>query len=120
MISQLTGNGRVLLTIDETGEWTGLFYPYPGQFQHLRETRLGLYDVSERRFTWLRDRGTFEFHQEYPGPGHAPRSIWADGGLTTTVEDYVHPNHDLIIRIVRFDSDRPREVRLFSYHSLSI
>lgn len=120
MITQLTGNGRVLLTIDENGEWSGLFYPYPGQYQHLRETRLGLYELGPRRFTWLRDRGPFTFRQEYPGPGHAPRSVWVDGGLTTTVEDFVHPNHDLIIRLIHFRSDAARDVRLFSYQSLNI
>ncbi|MCI4345271.1 MAG: hypothetical protein L3K07_00730, partial [Thermoplasmata archaeon] len=53
MITQLTGNGRVLLTLNEYGEWSELFYPYPGQFQHLREFRLGIYDVAKSRFVWL-------------------------------------------------------------------
>jgi oligosaccharide amylase len=120
MITQLTGNGRVLVTIDETGEWAGLFYPYPGQFQHLRETRLGLFEVGERKFHWLRDQGAFHLSSEFPPPGHAPRSIWSHDGLSISVEDFIHPNHDLIIRVVKFRSDRPRELRLFSYQSLNI
>ena len=35
MITGLTGNGRMLLTVNEHGDWNELFYPYPGQFQHL-------------------------------------------------------------------------------------
>ena len=59
MITQLAGNGRVLLTVNENGEWNDLFYPYPGEYQHLREMRIGLYEPSERRFAWLRGGNGF-------------------------------------------------------------
>ncbi len=120
MISQLTGNGRVLLTVNENGEWNGLFYPYPGQFQHLREMRLGLYDVPARNFSWLR-QGNAYVHQQLPsGPAGAPASSWTGHGISINLEDHVHPNHDLIVRVIRLRADPPRPVRLFSYQSLQI
>jgi hypothetical protein len=32
VITMLTGNSRVLLTVNQNGEWNELFYPFPGQF----------------------------------------------------------------------------------------
>ena len=69
MITQLTGNGRVLLTVNENGDWNELFYPFPGQFQQLRESRLGLFEVTGSSFTWLRRGNGFEIQQ-------TPYGIW--------------------------------------------
>src|SRR5579871_1536536 len=78
MIVHLAGNGRVLLTTNEDGEWNDLFYPYPGQFQHLREMRLGLFDEETRRFLWLTGGGGWLARPRWlpartapsgPGPG---------------------------------------------------
>jgi oligosaccharide amylase len=120
MITQLAGNGRILLTVNGDGEWNQLFYPYPGQFQHLREMRLGVYDVPGRRFDWLRTGNGFSVRQEPSGPANFPESRWKGHGLSIRVEDLVHPNHDLVMRIIRLRADPARSVRLFSYHSLQI
>ncbi len=120
MISHLAGNGRVLLTVDEDGVWTDLFYPYPGQFQNLREARLGLYDVGGRRFAWLQGETGWLARSAVLDRGESPEFRWSGDGLVLTVEDRVHPNHDLVIRTLRLASDRPRELRLFAYHSLKI
>ncbi|MCI4324432.1 MAG: glycoside hydrolase family 15 protein [Thermoplasmata archaeon] len=120
MITQLAGNGRILLTVNGDGEWNQLFYPYPGQFQHLRELRLGVYDVPDRRFAWLRTGNGFSVRQEPSGPANFPESRWTGHGLSIRVEDLVHPNHDLVLRLVRVRADPARSVRLFSYHSLQI
>lgn len=123
MITQLAGNGRVLLTLNEDGEWSSLFYPYPGQFQHLREARLGVYDVNARRFWWLR-RDSPGFSLKFAGPREAARtpiSEWTGGdGLTLRLQDFVHPNHDLVIREIHVRADPPRPLRIFSYHSFEI
>ncbi|MGI0140516.1 MAG: glycoside hydrolase family 15 protein [Thermoplasmata archaeon] len=121
MITQLAGNGRVLLTTNEDGEWSSLFYPYPGQFQHLREARLGIYDVPARRFHWLRQGSGLQV--TLGGPREAartPASHWVGDGLSIRIQDFVHPNHDLIIREIHVAADPPRPLRLFSYLSLEI
>ncbi|HEV2519150.1 MAG TPA: glycoside hydrolase family 15 protein [Thermoplasmata archaeon] len=120
MIRQLTGNGRILLTLNDAGEWENLFYPYPGQFQHLRESRLGIWDESSARFQWLRPGNGLS----YVGPADAaesyPTTVWQGEGLRLTTEEIVHPNHDVILRIVRLRSEQERKVRLFSYQSFMI
>ena len=123
MITQLAGNGRVLLTLNEDGEWSSLFYPFPGQFQHLREARLGVYDVNARHFRWLR-RDSMEGGVRLAGPREAartPLTLWTGGdGLSVRLQDFVHPNHDLVIREIRLEANPPRPLRIFSYHSFEI
>jgi glucoamylase len=120
MITQLAGNGRVLLTLNESGEWNDLFFPYPGQFQHLREMRLGLYDVDQKAFHWLRPGNGFALEVPPSVVGTFPTSMWSGHGITFSVEEIVHPNHDLVIRILRFRSPEARRIRLFSYQSFRI
>ncbi len=120
MITQVAGNGRLLLTVNEHGDWNELFYPYPGQFQQLREARLGIFDVTSGRFSWLRRGNGFSVEQRPFGAGHLPESTWAGEGLGITVRDHVHPNHDLIVRTVRVRADPPRPLRLFAYHAFQI
>ncbi|HTT35802.1 MAG TPA: glycoside hydrolase family 15 protein [Thermoplasmata archaeon] len=120
MITQLAGNGRVLLTVNESGEWNDLFYPYPGEFQHLRESRLGLFEPGPNRFSWLRPGNGFEGRAAPFGVENAPASEWTGHGLRIVVEDRVHPNHDLIIRTIRLRSETDRALRLFAYCSLRI
>ncbi len=120
MITQLTGNGRLLLTVNENGDWNELFYPYPGQFQQLREARLGVYDIPAQRFAWLRRGNGYEIHQEPSGPGHLPESTWTGHGLRIGVRDHVHPNHDLVARVLRVRADPARPIRLFAYHAFQI
>ena len=120
MITQLAGNGRLLLTVNENGDWNELFYPFPGQFQQLREARLGLYDVAASRFAWLRGGNGYQVAQVPHGAGHLPESLWNAHGVTISVRDHVHPNHDLIARVFRIRADPPRPVRLFAYHAFQI
>jgi oligosaccharide amylase len=120
VITELSGNGRLLLTVNENGDWNELFYPYPGQFQQLREARLGLYDVGSSRFAWLRRGNGFDIRQNPYGPGHLPESVWTGHGISIAVRDHVHPNHDLVARRFRVRADPPRPVRLFAYHSFQI
>jgi oligosaccharide amylase len=120
MITQLTGNGRLLLTVNENGDWNELFYPYPGQFQQLREARVGLFDVPTNRFAWLRTGNGYEIRQSPYGPGHLPESLWQANGITLTIRDHVHPNHDLVARVFSVRTDPPRPIRLFAYHAFQI
>jgi oligosaccharide amylase len=120
MITQMAGNGRILLTVNENGEWNELFYPYPGQFQHLREMRLGIYDVPARQFSWLRGGNGYSVRQEPSGAANFPESHWQGHGISVRVEDMVHPNHDLILRVIRVRANPARAIRLFGYQSLQI
>ncbi len=120
MITQVAGNGRILLTVNENGDWNELFYPYPGQFQQLREARLGLFDVQASRFSWLRRGNGYAIEQRPHGVGHLPQSVWSGHGVRISVRDHVHPNHDLIARVFRVRTDPPRPVRLFAYHAFQI
>ncbi len=120
MITQLTGNSRLLLTVNEDGDWNELFYPYPGQFQQLREMRLGLFDVPHTRFTWLRRGNGYAIRQAPFGPGHLPESEWTGYGIRLSVRDHVHPNHDLVARVFRVRADPARPIRLFAYHAFQI
>ena len=120
MITQLAGNGRILLTLNDFGEWTDLFYPYPGQFQHLRQMRLGVYDVDQRSFCWLRPGSGFQHEVPKSVVGSFPTSVWTGHGLTLSLEEIVHPNHDLVLRILRFQSPDARRLRIFSYQSFKI
>jgi oligosaccharide amylase len=120
MITGLAGNGRVLLTINGGGEWNDLFYPYPGQFQHLRETRLGLYDVDSRQFAWLRPGGPFTIAQKPERSTSVPETTFTGLGLSLKVQEHVHPNHDLLIRVLRLRAAEGRRLRLFAYHSFKI
>ena len=120
MITQVTGNGRVLLTVNENGDWNELFYPFPGQFQQLREARLGVFDVTGSKFTWLRQGNGFTIQQTPYGAGHLPQSVWKGHGVTISVRDHVHPNHDLVARVFRIRADTPRPLRLFAYHAFQI
>ncbi|HTW56250.1 MAG TPA: glycoside hydrolase family 15 protein [Thermoplasmata archaeon] len=120
MITQVAGNGRLLLTVNENGDWNELFYPYPGQFQQLREARLGLFDVSAGQFAWLRRGNGYSVTQSPHGPGHLPESTWSGHGVTITVRDHVHPNHDLAARVFHLRTEPARPVRLFAYHAFQI
>ncbi|HKS59312.1 MAG TPA: glycoside hydrolase family 15 protein [Thermoplasmata archaeon] len=120
MIAQLAGNGRVLLALNDAGEWNDLFFPYPGQFQHLREMRLGLYDVQSSEFHWLRPGNGFSVSVPPSVVGSFPASVWSGHGVTIAVEEIVHPNHDLVLRILRVCAEESRRLRLFSYQSFNI
>ena len=120
MITLVAGNGRLLLTVNEHGDWNELFYPYPGQFQQLREARLGLYDVRAAKFAWLRRGNGYAIEQRPFGAGQLPESTWSGEGIRLTVRDHVHPNHDLIVRVIRLRAEPARPVRLFAYHAFQI
>ncbi len=120
MITLVAGNGRLLLTVNEQGDWNELFYPFPGQFQQLREARLGLFDVRAGRFSWLRRGNGFSIEQHPVGAGHLPESTWSGEGVRLALRDHVHPNHDLIVRTIRVRAEPARPLRLFAYHAFQI
>src|SRR5688572_22343906 len=89
LISMLSGNGRILLTLDGGGRWNNLFYPHPGQFQHLREMRFGVFDVGRKKFWWLGEDGGFEVRQSYLGDSNTAITVWSGHGLRVSTHDDV-------------------------------
>ncbi|HLY77390.1 MAG TPA: glycoside hydrolase family 15 protein, partial [Thermoplasmata archaeon] len=85
-----------------------------------REMRLGLYDVDQKSFHWLRPGNGFALEVPPSVVGTFPASVWTGHGITLSVEEIVHPNHDLVLRILRFRSPEARRFRLFSYESFRI
>ena len=122
MIRLLTGNGRILLTLDEKGNWSNLYYPWAGQYQHVRNVRLGLFDVEEESFAWLGDDPAWTIEQDYYKGSNAGRTLYVGPYADVEVVDSVHSNHDLIIRRVDVHNKTPhdRTFRLFNYQSLMV
>ncbi|MHB8605472.1 MAG: glycoside hydrolase family 15 protein [Thermoplasmatota archaeon] len=122
MITLLAGNSRILLTVDENGHWTNLYYPFAGQYQHLRAAKVGLFDVASGGFEWLGESDAWTVTQADAHATNAAKTRYARDGLTVELTDLAHANHDLVIRKVRFvnETDAPRRLRLFHYLSLTI
>jgi alpha,alpha-trehalase len=122
MISLLSGNSRILLTIDERGGWSDLHYPHPGLHQQLQHTRVGLYDADAREFVWVDQGGEPALEQAPIESSHGARTRLARLGLELVLDDLVHPNIDLVIRriTVRNPPGPARNLRLFHYQSLNI
>jgi GH15 family glucan-1,4-alpha-glucosidase len=122
MISLMSGNPRILLTIDERGGWSELYFPYPGLHQQLQHTRVGLFDVEAAAFEWIDQGGEPPVEQTPIESSNAARTRLKRLGVEVVLDDIVHPNVDLIIRriTVRTPPGPARRLRLFHYQSLSI
>lgn len=122
MITLLTGNSRILLTIDEKGAWSNLYYPFAGQYQHLRLTKLGLFDEQDESFSWLGDDPVWRVEQDMPHGANAARTLYVGTLVDVEVVDTVHSNHDLITRRVTIHNKTPdaRKYRIFNYQSMMV
>jgi GH15 family glucan-1,4-alpha-glucosidase len=122
MISLLSGNQRVLLTVDERGGWAQLYFPHPGLHQQLQQARVGLFDEASQEFTWVDQEGEMPEEMRYLEASNACRTRLRRMGLEVTLDDIVHPNLDLVIRRIalRNPGPLPRRMRIFRYQSLNI
>ncbi|MEE9236479.1 MAG: glycoside hydrolase family 15 protein [Thermoplasmata archaeon] len=121
MISLLMGNSRVLLAVDENGDWLYIYYPYAGQFQHLLDSRRVIYDVDDGSLFWLGREG-WEVDQGYEDETNVGWSRARGHGLEVRTHDMVHPDRDLVLRAYELKNmgSRRRRLRLFQYQSMSI
>src|ERR1051326_1459242 len=101
MISLMSGNSRVLLTIDERGNWAQLYYPFPGLHQHLVRARLGIFDEDAKSFAWVGLGAEPRTEAGYLGESNVARTRIGAHGLDLVLDDLVHPNLDLVIRRIR-------------------
>ena len=122
MISLLSGNSRILLTVDERGSWAQLYFPHPGLHQQLQQTRVGLWDESSKDFCWVDQEGDPPVEAGYLEESNVARTRLQRLGLDVTLDDMVHPNLDLIVRRItlRNPGAKARRMRVFHYQSLSI
>lgn len=122
MVSLLSGNSRILLTLDERGSWAELYYPYPGLHQQLLQSRLGLYDETANKFVWADREGQSPVQMRYLEQSNAASTQMNQLGVEMTLDDMVHPNRDIIIRRItlRNGNGSARRLRVFHYQSLNI
>ncbi|MEA3204133.1 MAG: hypothetical protein QOI63_1813, partial [Thermoplasmata archaeon] len=122
MISLLSGNQRLLLTIDERGSWAQLYFPHPGMHQQLQQARVGLFDEATQEFTWVDQEGEMPEEMRHLEASNACRTRLRRMGLEVTLDDVVHPNLDLVIRRIALRNPGPatRRMRVFRYQSLNI
>ncbi len=121
MITLLTGNSRVLLAVNEKGDWVYLYYPYAGQFQHLLECRRGIFEADEGELSWIGGEG-WEIEQGYEERTNVGWSLARGHDLEIRTRDMVHPDRNLLLRqySAKNMKDRSRELKLFQYQSMSI
>ncbi len=121
MIALLMGNSRVLLTVDERGDWLYLYYPYAGQFQHLLESRRMIYDADGGDLSRIGEEA-WKVEQGIDADNHVGWSRAVGNGLEVRTRDMVHPDRDLVLREYRVKNleSRVRKLRLFQYQSMSI
>lgn len=122
MISLLSGNSRILLTVDERGSWAQLYYPHPGLHQHLLRARLGLFDASSKEFAWLDQTLGGPTAMVHLADSNVGRTQLQCLGVEIELDDMVHPNLDVVIRRIRIRNPGTdaRRLRLFHYQSLSV
>lgn len=119
------GNGTMLVTIDKYLQVRDLYYPYVGMEDHTtfgNVHRLGCF-VEGRGFHWISD-GSWNISVGYKretlvgsSSGEHPHL-----GIAFTVEDYVHPVHNIFIRRLRLRSTdaQQKHVKMFFHHDFHI
>ena len=123
--SLVLANGQMLATFDDRLQMRDLYYPYIGmedQTTYPHVHRVGVM-VEGKGFSWLtEDHWTIQ-------PRYAPETLVGDSvirsekmGLEMTVQDYVHPVHNLLLRHwkLRTLDGQKRVVKLFFHHDFYI
>lgn len=119
------GNGTMLATFDERLQMRDVYFPYVGLEDHTaygHVHRLGVYVVGTG-FAWLND-DSWEIEAGYRTEtlvGNA-RLTNRRLGIALTMEDTVHPVHNVLIRrLVTHSTDhKAKEVRFFFHHDFHI
>jgi GH15 family glucan-1,4-alpha-glucosidase len=119
----VTGNGKMLINLDEHGYIRDLYYPYVGQLNHVggQSCRVGVW--ADGKFSWLDDpRWRIEL-------GYVEDSLVTNVtarhdtlGLELHLNDGVHQRECIFLKrvVVRNLEDKPKEVRVFFHQDLMI
>ncbi len=121
----ILGNGNMLATFDEHLQMRDLYFPYVGMEDHTTfgiMHRLGVF-VEGRGFSWFTDPGwTIKM-------GYKSDTLVGDCtlshpgfGITLTVEDSVHPVHNVLLRrfVIKNLENQEKIVKLFFHHDFHI
>ena len=123
--SLILGNGTLLATFDSRLQLRDLYYPHVGMedqttYQHVH--RVGVF-VEGRGFAWW-DDPSWVIEPRYEKETLIGQSKLRNEhlGITVTVEDYVHPVHNVLIRhlTVRSLDEHVRYAKFFFHHDFHI
>jgi len=117
------GNGRMLVTFDEQYRVRDIFFPRVGMPNHTdgHVQRFGVW--ADGAFAWIEDEGWERELRYKPDTMVTEVHLRHKGlGLELHCNDAVHFNHTILFRHVLVTDllDRPRSVRLFFHHDLSV
>lgn len=119
------GNGSVLATFDQFLQLRDIYYPHVGMEEHTtfgNVHRLGVF-VEGKGFSWLSD-GTWNIHTDYRNDTLIGNSVAKNDqlGIELTVQDYVHPTHNILMRkfLIRSLDGQPKTVKIFLHHDFHI
>lgn len=122
--SLIIGNGSVLATYDSDAQMRDLYYPHVGMEDHTQYGdvhKVGVWvdDV----FLWF-DDPSWERSIHYVHDTAIGNVVMKNAslGLEITATDFVHPDHNILVRRMRLLSTdgKDKEVRLFFHHDLHI
>ena len=123
--SLVVGNGTMFAAFDEHFQMRDLYYPYVGMEDHTtygNVHRIGVF-VENKGFSWLSD-GTWKMQSGYMLETLVGQSRAQHEGLgiMMTVEDSVHPVHNVLLRrfVLKTSAKETQRVRLFFNHNFHI
>ena len=123
--SLVLGNGHLLATFDQFLQLRDLYYPYVGMEDHTTYKhfhRIGV-SVEGKGFSWVSD-GTWHTEPAYKQETLVTESLMENPalGIRITVQDYVHPVHNILMRHFFLQSidGQDKRVALFFHHDLHI
>ncbi|HVW66883.1 MAG TPA: glycoside hydrolase family 15 protein [Candidatus Peribacteraceae bacterium] len=119
------GNGTLLASFDEHLQMRDLYFPYVGMEDHTTfgtVHRLGAF-VEGKGFSWVSD-GTWTVSLGYKLETLVGNCVLKNDrlGIEMTVEDCVHPVHDILLRrfSIKSTDGQEKTVRLFFHHDFHI
>ncbi len=123
--SLIVGNGSLLATFDECMQMRDLYYPNVGKEDHTvygNVHRTGVW-VEGKGFAWF-DNPSWKITPRYKPETLVGNSLLRneDLGIEITIEDYVHPVHNILVRrcLIQSIDGLTKQVRMFFNHDLHI
>ncbi|TJY44487.1 glycoside hydrolase family 15 protein [Cohnella pontilimi] len=119
----VTGNGKMLINLDNYGYIRDLYFPYVGQLNHVggQLCRLGVWCNGE--FAWLDDK-SWSIDLGYIEDSLVTNVTATNEklGIELQINDGIHQRECIFLKrvVVRNLGDAPKEVRVFFHHDLMI
>ncbi len=110
----LVGNGRVLAKVLPDGTLTEMYFPSVGFYRHIIQSQFGFSEGAGDLF-WLGDRRLDRRQRYIEDTNVLITTIWQQG-LLIEVTDFVHPEHDAMVRKAELRNTRTEPVSLRLFH----